>query len=142
MIHAVVDANVLVSGLFWDKNPGYILIFHQQGRFKMLFTAETLDELQNVLSRPKFALRLQVVESSVERVIEQFHEGELVTPAHVPEASVRDAKDRAILACAAGGNADYIVTGDQDLLVLGTYEGAQIVSPVQFLVVLGKVAGH
>ena len=58
---------------------------------------------------------------------------ELVEPAEIPDDAVRDPKDRIILACAVGGQADYIISGDKDLTTLGTYAGIPIVTPAQFL---------
>jgi predicted nucleic acid-binding protein len=54
-------------------------------------------------------------------------------PADVPEDAVRDPKDRMILACAVGGKADIIVSGDKDLVVLKAYQGISIVTPSDFL---------
>src|SRR5207248_8548809 len=48
----------------------------------------------------------------------------------------RDVKDDPVLACAVDGRADYLVTGDPDLLSLKLFRGIQIVSPAQFLQVL------
>ena len=42
------------------------------------------------------------------------------------------------MACAVEGEADYIVSGDQDLLVLGEYEGIQVVTPRQFVETLAS----
>jgi predicted nucleic acid-binding protein len=59
-------------------------------------------------------------------------EGELVADQlHLPGAT-RDPKDDAIAACAQEGRARYIVSGDQDLLVLGEHKGIQTVTPRQF----------
>ena len=52
----------------------------------------------------------------------------------------RDPKDDAVVACAVEGEADYIVSGDQDLLVLGRYETVQVVTPRQFVDILAPPA--
>jgi predicted nucleic acid-binding protein len=54
----------------------------------------------------------------------------------VIEAVSRDPKDDKILATAKAAGADYLVSEDQDLLVLGTYEGIQIVNVLTFVRVL------
>ncbi|HLY26796.1 MAG TPA: putative toxin-antitoxin system toxin component, PIN family [Aggregatilineales bacterium] len=61
---------------------------------------------------------------------------EIVAPVELPTDVVRDPKDVAVLACALGGNAQYIVTGDDDLLTLKKYRNISIVSPTQFIEVL------
>lgn len=58
---------------------------------------------------------------------------EIASPADVPEDAVRDPEDRMILACAVGGKADLIVSGDKDLVVLKAYQGISIVTPSAFL---------
>jgi uncharacterized protein len=58
---------------------------------------------------------------------------ELVTPAEIPPDAIRDPKDIPVLACAVGGKADYIVSGDNDLLVLTAYQNIPILSAAQFL---------
>ena len=45
----------------------------------------------------------------------------------------RDPKDDIFIACAVEGRADYIVTGDADLLVLNEYEGIKILRPRDFI---------
>ncbi len=63
-------------------------------------------------------------------------QSEIVETDVVIDSTSRDIKDDPVLASAADGHADYIVTGDRDLLVLGEYEGIQIVTPEQFLQIL------
>ena len=50
----------------------------------------------------------------------------------------RDPKDDAVVACAKEGEADYIVSGDQDLLALSEHEGIQVVTPRRFMEILEK----
>ena len=53
-------------------------------------------------------------------------------------ALLRDPDDNMVLECAVGGNAQYIVTGDKDLLVLKTFRGVQIPRASEFLKVPAK----
>lgn len=57
---------------------------------------------------------------------------ELVEPAVIPPTS-RDPDDDAVLACAVAAHADFIVSGDADLLVLGAFSGIPIVTAPQAL---------
>jgi putative PIN family toxin of toxin-antitoxin system len=60
-----------------------------------------------------------------------------VTPGHLALSGVtRDPKDDAVVACAVEGRADLIISGDEDLLTLGDYEGIQVVTPAQFVEML------
>ncbi len=58
---------------------------------------------------------------------------EIVQPAVVPEHVIRDPKDQIVLGCAVGGQADYIVSGDKDLLTLERYENIPIITATGFL---------
>jgi putative PIN family toxin of toxin-antitoxin system len=57
-------------------------------------------------------------------------------------AVVRDPADNHLLDAAAEGQADYIVSGDRDLLDLGSYEGVEIVTPARFLAVLREASSR
>jgi len=61
----------------------------------------------------------------------------LVEPTHRIDAS-RDPDDNRVLEAAIAGEADYIVTGDRDLLELGSYEGIRIVTPAEFVALLPR----
>jgi predicted nucleic acid-binding protein len=54
------------------------------------------------------------------------------------EGVARDPEDDKLLACAVEGRADYLVSGDKDLLVLQEYAGVQVISPAQFVKILGE----
>jgi len=62
----------------------------------------------------------------------------LVESTEVPVDVVRDPKDRAVLECAVGGNADFIVSGDRDLLVLAAYQNIVILTAEQFVQHMAK----
>lgn len=53
--------------------------------------------------------------------------------------ATRDPKDDPIVACSVTGRADYIVSGDQDLLILIEFEGVKIVTPQQFTSLLDEL---
>lgn len=99
-----------------------------------LLTEVLLIELISTLSREKFAEQIAQRQLTVSSIIEQYCSAVVfVEPAEVPLGMIRDPKARMMLACAAGGKADFIVSGDKDLLVLTKYEGVQIVNADQFL---------
>lgn len=70
--------------------------------------------------------------------------GELENDAYLVEGTfttvgaTKDPKDNMVIACAVEGQADYIVSGDPDLVELGTFAKIQIVSPAEFIQVLRR----
>jgi len=87
-----------------------------------------LDDLQATLER-KFTLT-----PAAAAFLEIFRQQvRLVEPQALPEPVCRDADDDVVLGTAVAAGAALIVTGDNDLLVLGAYAGVSIVSPRQFL---------
>lgn len=97
----------------------------------LLFSEATYDELAEVLARPR--LQRYVSASAREALLRQ-----IVTVALrvVPEETIRacrDPKDDKFLEVARTGQADYLVSGDGDLLVLHPFQGIPVLTPADFL---------
>jgi uncharacterized protein len=110
----VVDTNVLLSGIFFEKgNEAQVLKLILEDRAGLLASLETLEELRETLTRPKFHLS-----PSQSLAIFQVILGKCKVILNINEAEVkcRDKNDQKFLDCAHTGRADYLVTGDPDLL--------------------------
>jgi putative PIN family toxin of toxin-antitoxin system len=115
-LRLVMDTNVLVSGIFFSKgNEAQILGYTIQGRAVLLASLDTLEELREVLTRPKFQLTQPEALALFQMVLSRF---EIVLNPEKAEARCRDSDDQKFLDCAVAGKADYLVTGDPDLLVM------------------------
>jgi uncharacterized protein len=97
----------------------------------VLFSVETLNELRSVLLRPKF----NPYSSRDDRLqfIEDFETFAIPTVVQYSIAVCRDPRDDKFLSLAVSGNADLILTGDTDLLVLHPFRGIDILSPKDYL---------
>lgn len=108
-------------------------------RFTLVTSLYLVEELAHVVSYSRIASRLRIGESDVEAILVALLSQADVTPGELALPGVtRDPKDDAILACAVEGEADFVVSGDKDLLVLGVYEGIQVVAPRRFLEILPR----
>jgi uncharacterized protein len=138
-VRVVADTNVLVSGLFWPGPSASVLDAASRRVFQLLTSEELLAELEDVLGRPHLEPRLRVRGRTVAEVVaKQRVLATVVDPAAVtPPKELRDPKDLPVLRCAAGGQAQAIVTGDKDLLTLGEFQGIIILTPKFFLGILG-----
>jgi putative PIN family toxin of toxin-antitoxin system len=142
MIRAALDLNVLVSALLSPRaSPARILDLWRDEAFIAVTSEALLATLEQVLSRPAFARRYGLTPESTAALLQGLRRFALVTPGVRRVADVApDAEDDAVLACALEGNADYLVTGDNGLLSLDTYEGVQIVTPAAFVKELARGA--
>lgn len=138
-LKAVLDTNVLVSGLISDQGPPRQLVdAWLDGRYILVTSLYQVEELNHVLSYPRIARRLVLEEADLEMILAallsqaQVVAGELQLP-----GVTRDPKDDPLVACAVEGGADYLVSGDQDLLVLGKYENTRVVTAREFVELLG-----
>jgi putative PIN family toxin of toxin-antitoxin system len=122
MKRVTVDTNIFISALFWKGKPDQVIEVFRQKQALLLVSEDILDELERKLNSAKFTDALQKIGSSPEEVVAIYRDlAEIVQAADVADDAVRDAKDRMILACAVGGNANVLVSGDKDLLALETY---------------------
>ncbi len=131
MNRIVIDTNVIISAiLFQNSQPAKAIKFAKQ-LGEILFSETTFREIENTLSRPKFDRYLSL--DSRRQVLSQLLlDSELI---EITETITicRDPKDNKFLELAVNGNADYIITGDQDLLVLNPFRGIKIITVNEFL---------
>ena len=112
----VIDTNVLVSGIFFSRgNEAQILGQVLDGRSILLTSLDTLEELREVLARPKFQLTQPEAFAIFRMVLSRC---EIIVNPEKARAKCRDPDDQKFLDCAIAGKADYLVTGDLDLLVM------------------------
>jgi putative PIN family toxin of toxin-antitoxin system len=139
-VRTVLDTNVLVSGLVAKGGaPRQVLDAWLEGQYILVTSLYLVEELAHVLSYPRIAKRLHLGEEELVVVMAALLSKAEVTPGHLHLPGVtRDPKDDAVVACAKEGEADYIVSGDQDLLVLGKYEGIRVITPRQFVELLAS----
>lgn len=104
---------------------------------RLVFSPELLQEFYDSANRVKF--RRWFTEEAIDELIELIHsEGEEVLVTSEVDAC-RDPKDNYLLALVKDANADYLITGDKDLLVLGSFANAQIINYRTFTEELDKL---
>lgn len=125
----VLDTNIVVSALIWGGTPYKLLQAATDGGVELFSSPMLLAELNRVLAREHLSSRLAKQASSAEQAIGFY--GELaisVSPLVTPRAVPRDADDDHVIAAALAAGADLVVSGDADLLSLGSFEGIAIVT--------------
>jgi putative PIN family toxin of toxin-antitoxin system len=137
-VKIVLDTNVLVSGLVAEGGaPRRILDAWLEDQYTLVTSLYLVEELVHVLSYPRITERVRASEQELAAILAALLVKAEVTPGQLKLPGVtRDPKDDAVVACAQEGEADYIVGGDQDLLVLGEYGDVRVVTPRQFVEIL------
>jgi putative PIN family toxin of toxin-antitoxin system len=134
MIRAVVDTNLLVTYLLTHRPPVATLIDYHLAKddFVLVTAPELVAELDRILAYP----RLQRYYSEEERVRFVALVLALSEVVELPESIpriCRDPDDDRVIACAVTGEADVIVSGDEDLLALGRVGDFRVLTATQFL---------
>jgi uncharacterized protein len=138
-IRAVLDTKVLISGLLSEGSPPRWLVdAWLDGRYVLATCLYQVEEISHVLDYPRIASRLRLSDAEVDLILAALlSQAEVVGgDLRLPGVS-RDPKDDPLVACAMEGNADYLVSGDADLLDLGKHENTRMVSPREFVEILG-----
>jgi putative PIN family toxin of toxin-antitoxin system len=127
-MRVVVDTGVLVSALIQRQGTtGEVLRALRDGRFTLVYSTDILVEIIEVLGRPAMRAKYHIEPDDISALINLIRLwGELVT-------ACRDPQDDKFLEAAVVGKADYLVSGDADLLDLTPYQGIPILRPTEFL---------
>ena len=131
-MRAVVDTNVLVSGLLWYGAPHAVMERLRSGTLALVSSPALMAELADVIGRANFDAVLARSNTSRERLLAEVRQlAEIVEPPPLPAPVCRDPDDDKVLALAIAAQIDLVVSGDHDLLSLGSYAGIPIVDAAE-----------
>jgi putative PIN family toxin of toxin-antitoxin system len=130
-VKVVVDTNVLVSALLFGGIPAQLIPLWQRGTIRPLASKAIIDEYLRVLTYPKFKLTEEDVNFLLYHETLPYFEVVDVHPG--PRIIRKDPEDDKFLRCALAGKAKWIISGDQHLLSLKSYQKIKILSPADFL---------
>jgi uncharacterized protein len=133
MLRVVIDTVVFVRALINPRNRCGRLFSEHSSRFQMVVSEPIVREVLEVLRRPELAVKYRGLgEMNIRRIIDLVSQAESVPVTEVPAVG-RDLKDDIFVATALAGRADYLVSEDNDLLVLGDTLGIPIVDAKTFM---------
>lgn len=133
MPRVVADTNILVSAFISSGAPRRVFERVLEGRLTLIASHETLEEFERVISREKFGLPKEVA-AGIADLVKAV--SVVVEPKEKLKVIQRDPKDNLFLECAIAGSAEYIVTGDNDLLSLNEFKRVKIVKSEELLELL------
>jgi putative PIN family toxin of toxin-antitoxin system len=128
-LRVVLDTNVLVSGLAYPSSvPGRIVGVWRRGGLDVVLSRYILDELSRVLPRLN---RIKLSADEIRDLVDSFmFLADIVEPDDGRDESLRDVADQKVLGTLLASKADYLITGDKDLLALA--ERYPILTPSAF----------
>lgn len=131
----VIGTNVLISAALCARTPSALITHWVLQHGRLLFSQETFAELETRLWRPKFDRYLTIEHRKA--LLHDFSAvADWVQPGDDPatrERLSRDPDDDKFIHTALAGGADWLVSGDRDLLELPAMDGLRILSPVDVL---------
>lgn len=129
----VYDTNIIISGLLFSGKQRELLKCVIDHSVQLIISHSIIKEISDVITRSKFKVRRELQVISVAELIEI---STLVQPSKKVNIVENDPDDNMIIECAIEGNAEFIITGDSDLLKINSYEGIKIIDSNEFLSIL------
>lgn len=130
-MRAVLDTNVLISGIIATGVPHELLVYGFDHEYQIVVSVETLTELRETLR--KYPERFRMDESEVQTEVETIrYFAEFVDPDEEIAVVEPDPDDDKFLEAAVAGDVDYVVSGDSHLLDIKSFRGIDIVEPRTF----------
>lgn len=133
-MQVVADTNIVISGLLWRGNPRQVLDSARDGIIGLFTSATLLEELEDVLSREKFAALLEAADVTAHQLVLGY--AAIATVIEVEEIEpviLVDPDDDNVLACALTAQAEVIVSGDSHLLDLKQHHAVRILTAAELL---------
>jgi len=130
-MRVLIDTNVMISGTFWPGKSKVLLNAVRRGEITCVTSETLLEEFREILTDPQRPFRLSAQDAS--RIVDAWRSVATVIAPTSHVAVCRDPDDNRVLECALDGQAEYIITGDKDLLDLEEFQGMRIINVADFL---------
>ncbi|MBI2327535.1 putative toxin-antitoxin system toxin component, PIN family [Candidatus Curtissbacteria bacterium] len=117
----VIDTNLFISAIIRGGTPYKLLEAWKQNKFSIVITRNLFEELTEVLKREEIFTKYSLNQTEIQKLLDGLELNAIfVAPLEVSDLSIhsRDPKDDKLLTCVLAGDISYLVTGDEDLLVL------------------------
>lgn len=133
-LRIVIDTNLWISFIISKQHESLDKLI-LSGKVRILFSAELIDELQTTITKPK--LRKYFKSNSLDQLLEVFEPYTELITVKSSVSACRDIKDDFLLALSKDGTADFLLTGDKDLLELEQFFLTKVSTLSRFLQEMG-----
>lgn len=125
----VIDTNVVASAVFFGGKPYELLHYIMEGRVDVVASKEIVDEYEDIVCRLQQKYPAISTKIPLQEFIARFEIIRVSSDIHIS----RDPDDDKFISCAVDGKCIYIVSGDNDLLSIGSYRDIEILTVADFL---------
>lgn len=133
ILKAVLDTNMLISGILWRGIPFQLLKWAEEGRLRIYTSLEILDEVYRVLHYPKFEQYIDKQKASSRELFAKIASlCTIIQVEQVVSGVCSDTDDEKFLSCALAANVEVLVSGDKHLLELKQYHSVRILTAREF----------
>jgi putative PIN family toxin of toxin-antitoxin system len=133
LIKVVLNTNILISAVVFGGKPREIIEAAVKGKIQLVLTDEIIGEMKGVLEGKKFQYPAEFTDLII-RELKTL--AEIVKSKRSIAVVEKDPEDNRVLECAQEAQADFIVSGDGDLLRIENFKGTKILTPGKFLDIL------
>ncbi|PIQ95153.1 MAG: putative toxin-antitoxin system toxin component, PIN family [Nitrospirae bacterium CG_4_10_14_0_8_um_filter_41_23] len=131
MLKVLFDTNVLISAFLTDGLCSKLVLRANKGEFELYTCPIILNEFEEKL-RTQFSLTKAEIKEALTLIKEISLTVNPIESNVEVKGVCRDKDDDMVLTCALTAKVDFLVTGDRDLLIIGVYQGINIISPRAF----------
>lgn len=139
MIRAVLDANVYISAAIAPRGTSGTIVraWVEESRIQVVASLEILEEVKRAIQYPRVRKYIQASDRELLCWISALGVlADMVTPTVLVSGVVRDPDDNKYIEAALEGRAEYLVSGDSDLLEIGFFQGIRVIKPADFIKIL------
>ena len=126
----VLDTNIFISAFYWGGIPQLVIDRIIEGLDQLFISNKILGEIADVMARPKFKTGAETIDRYI-KTIERTGKKIYTTGKTIDICRDKDDNDK--IECGIKANVDFIITGDEDLLVLKKYKKIKIITPKEYL---------
>ncbi|MFD0932115.1 putative toxin-antitoxin system toxin component, PIN family [Psychroflexus salinarum] len=130
----ILDTNLWISFLI-SKKFNQLDQLIEDKKITLVFSDELIEEFIDVVSRPKFQKYFS--RKDIEKILNYFDQFGILVKVKSTIEICRDEKDNFLLNLSVDSKANYLITGDKDLLVLKKIEATEIVTFTDFIEHIG-----
>ena len=131
----VLDTNIYISAFYWGGNSQKVINRIIEGIDELFITDQIINEISDVMARPKFKTEKEIIVGYINTIKNSSKkiniEGKITD-------ICRDKNDDDKIECAVTSEADFLLTGDNDLLVIKNYNNIRILTQKEYLDIINN----